>query len=135
VDTRYPKTPRAAMAAAFLLGAIACDTLGGSAAVEFAIEQALNLRGINKIPFSLPVQPAPDSKPVRLFAPLTERETRVLRYLPSNLSAREIADELYLSSNTVRTHQRHLYRKLDVHTRSQAVARARALGLLTRHGG
>jgi LuxR family maltose regulon positive regulatory protein len=55
----------------------------------------------------------------------------VLRYLPSNLSAREIAAELYLSLNTVKTHQRHLYRKLDVRSRSQAVDRARALGLLT----
>jgi LuxR family maltose regulon positive regulatory protein len=47
------------------------------------------------------------------------------------LSAREIAAELYLSMNTVRTHQRHLYDKLGAHNRAQAVARARALGLLT----
>jgi hypothetical protein len=47
------------------------------------------------------------------------------------LSAREIAHELYLSTNTVKTHQRHLYRKLDARTRTQAVERARALGLLT----
>jgi LuxR family transcriptional regulator, maltose regulon positive regulatory protein len=136
VDTEYttadPKTSRAWMAAAFLLGAIACDTLGGPEAVGLAMEQALDLPGIDKILFSLPIEPAPDSKPARLFAPLTAGEARILRYLPSNLSSREIADELYLSSNTVRTHLRHLYRKLDVHTRSQAIARARALGLFTR---
>jgi LuxR family maltose regulon positive regulatory protein len=62
--------------------------------------------------------------------PLTEGETRVLRYLSSNLSAREIAHELYVSTNTVKTHQRHLYRKLDARTRTQAVERARTLGLL-----
>ena len=61
---------------------------------------------------------------------LTRGETRVLRYLPTNLSAREIADELYVSVNTVKTHQRHLYQKLGASGRSQAVERARALGLL-----
>jgi LuxR family maltose regulon positive regulatory protein len=59
--------------------------------------------------------------------PLTQGETRVLYYLSSNLSAREIAYELYLSTNTIKTHQRHLYRKLDARTRTQAVERARAL--------
>jgi LuxR family maltose regulon positive regulatory protein len=54
----------------------------------------------------------------------------VLRYLPTNLSAPEIADELYVSLNTIRTHMRHLYAKLGVHTRANAVERARALGLL-----
>jgi LuxR family maltose regulon positive regulatory protein len=65
-----------------------------------------------------------------LSGPLTESETRVLRYLPTNLSAPEIAGELYLSLNTIRTHMRHLYAKLAVHTRADAVERARALGLL-----
>ena len=65
-----------------------------------------------------------------LSGPLTESETRVLRYLPTNLSAPEIAGELYLSLNTIRTHMRHLYSKLGVHTRAEAVERARAFGLL-----
>jgi LuxR family transcriptional regulator, maltose regulon positive regulatory protein len=62
--------------------------------------------------------------------PLTESETRVLRYLPTNLPAPEIASELTLSVNTVRTHIRHLYEKLAAHSRTGAVERARALGLL-----
>jgi LuxR family maltose regulon positive regulatory protein len=62
--------------------------------------------------------------------PLSESETRVLRYLPTNLSAREIADELFLSWYTVKTHMRHLYAKLGTHTRHETVDRARALGLL-----
>jgi LuxR family maltose regulon positive regulatory protein len=61
---------------------------------------------------------------------LSEAELRVVRYLPSNLKAPEIAGELYVSSNTVRTHLRHIYSKLDVHSRSEAVVRARELGLL-----
>jgi LuxR family maltose regulon positive regulatory protein len=62
--------------------------------------------------------------------PLSETEIRVLRYLPTNLSAREIANELYVSPNTVKTHMHHLYVKLGTHRRGEAVARARALGLL-----
>jgi LuxR family transcriptional regulator, maltose regulon positive regulatory protein len=61
---------------------------------------------------------------------LSGSELRVLRYLPTNLSMRQIAGELYVSHNTVRTHVTHLYEKLGVHTRAEAVARARALGLL-----
>ncbi len=61
---------------------------------------------------------------------LTDSETRVLRYLPTHLTAPEIANELYLSVNTVSTHTRHLYAKLGVHSRHEAVDRARALGLL-----
>jgi LuxR family maltose regulon positive regulatory protein len=65
-----------------------------------------------------------------LREPLTQSETRVLRYLPTNLSAPEIAGELHLSLNTIRTHMRHLYAKLGAHTRAEAVESARALGLL-----
>jgi LuxR family maltose regulon positive regulatory protein len=65
------------------------------------------------------------------LAPLSQSEIGVLRYLPTNLSAPEIAAELSLSVNTVRTHMRHLYEKLGAHRRAEAVARARALGLLT----
>ena len=61
---------------------------------------------------------------------LSEAELRVLRYLPSNLSAPEIAAELFVSANTVRTHMRHIYAKLDAHSRGAAVERARDLGLL-----
>ena len=66
----------------------------------------------------------------RLIEPLSHAETRVLRYLPTKLSTPEIAGELYLSANTVKTHMRHLYDKLGVHRRHEAVERARALGLL-----
>jgi LuxR family maltose regulon positive regulatory protein len=61
---------------------------------------------------------------------LSEAELRVVRYLPSNLKAPEIAAELFVSPNTVRTHLRHIYAKLDVHNRSEAVDRAREVRLL-----
>ena len=60
----------------------------------------------------------------------SDSEIRVLRYLPTNLTAPEIASELYVSRNTVKTHMRHLYAKLGTHRRAETVARARALGLL-----
>ena len=75
--------------------------------------------------------PAPPGKPAWPGEPLTEGETRVLRYLPTYMGAPEIAAELYLSANTVKTHLRHLYRKLGAHSRREAVQRARAIGLLT----
>jgi LuxR family transcriptional regulator, maltose regulon positive regulatory protein len=61
---------------------------------------------------------------------LSDAELRVVRYLPTNLKAAEIAGELFVTANTVRTHLRHIYAKLDAHSRADAVARARALGLL-----
>ena len=64
------------------------------------------------------------------LTPLSQSEIRVLRYLPTKLSAPEIADQLYLSVNTVKTHMRHLYDKLGAHRRHEAVEQARALGLL-----
>jgi LuxR family maltose regulon positive regulatory protein len=66
-----------------------------------------------------------------LREPLTESETRVLRLLATDLSKREIGNELYVSVNTIKTHVKHLYAKLDVQTRRQAVERGRQLGLLT----
>jgi LuxR family maltose regulon positive regulatory protein len=72
----------------------------------------------------------PRAGPRPLLEALSDSEIRVLRYLPTNLSGPEIAGELYISHNTVRTHISHLYSKLGTHTRAEAVARARALGLL-----
>jgi LuxR family maltose regulon positive regulatory protein len=65
---------------------------------------------------------------------LSDRELSVLRYLPTNLSAPEIASELFLSVHTVKTHIRHIYAKLEAHRRKEAVEQARALGLLAPPG-
>jgi LuxR family maltose regulon positive regulatory protein len=63
-------------------------------------------------------------------ATLTTAELRILGFLPTHLSFREIAARLYVSANTVKTQAHAVYRKLDASSRSQAVARAAALGLL-----
>jgi LuxR family maltose regulon positive regulatory protein len=81
---------------------------------------------------ALPPEPAgaglDDGEP--LIDPLSERERIVLRYLTSALSNVEIADELYVSVNTVKTHIKSIYRKLSTTRRRDAVRRARELRLL-----
>ena len=64
------------------------------------------------------------------FWELSQRELEVLRLLPSRLSQREIAAELYVSFNTIRTHTRVIFSKLGVTSRAEAVVRARELGLV-----
>jgi LuxR family maltose regulon positive regulatory protein len=77
--------------------------------------------------------PAPPAGLQAPLEPLSISEIRVLRYLPTNLSQPEIANELHVSRNTIRTHMSHLYAKLGTHSRTEAVQRARALGLLAPH--
>jgi LuxR family maltose regulon positive regulatory protein len=72
--------------------------------------------------------PGHDSAP--LASTLSATELRVLRYLPTNLSRPEIASELCVSPNTLGTHMRNIYAKLQARDRSSAVQRARALRLL-----
>ena len=62
--------------------------------------------------------------------PLTERELSVLRFLAAGLSYREIAEELYISINTVKAHAKNIYSKLGVHGRMQAAQKAKELSLL-----
>jgi DNA-binding CsgD family transcriptional regulator len=78
-------------------------------------------------------RPAPPAGLQAPPEPLSSSEIRVLRYLPTNLSQPEIANELHVSRNTIRTHMSHLYAKLGTHSRTEAVHRARALGLLAPH--
>ena len=75
-----------------------------------------------------PVPPSAGPRPP--LEPLSKSEIRVLRYLPTHLSAPEIASELSVSTTTVKTHLRNLYAKLGVHRRAEAVESARALSLL-----
>ena len=148
---------------ALLLDAAAQEELGDARAVEASLERALAIAEPDGIvlPFALvPVRAllerhrshrtahaallanildilgggSPEPEVQALREPLSHAELRVVRYLPSNLKAAEIASGLCVSPNTVRTHLRHIYAKLDAHTRSEAVTRARRLGLLAPAG-
>ena len=63
--------------------------------------------------------------------PLSERELEVLQHVARGLSNQEIADKLFLSAGTVKRHMSNIYQKLDVHSRTQALERARSLKVLT----
>ena len=65
-----------------------------------------------------------------LVEPLSERELEVLALLAEGLTNREIASRLFVTVNTVKAHARSIYGKLGVNNRTQAVGRARALGIL-----
>ncbi len=64
---------------------------------------------------------------------LTERERSVLRYLSTTLDYRDIASELFISANTLKTHVASIHRKLGASSRAQAVRQAEQLGLLHHH--
>ena len=78
--------------------------------------------------------PAPakdqDQPPVLVFEPLTERELEVLTRVSGMLNTAEVAGEMYISVNTVKTHLRNIYRKLAAGHRNEAVRRARELQLI-----
>jgi LuxR family maltose regulon positive regulatory protein len=86
------------------------------------VDQLLDEAGAPATKQELVVQP--------LVEPLSERELEVLRLIAAGLSNREIAQELFIAVGTVKRHTNHIYGKLGVHSRTEAVARARELGLL-----
>jgi len=161
LDGSAPVIRSAWLVEAFLVEAIARDTLGDPGAAGRALERALDLAEPDGVllwfllhPEPALLQrharhrtahpaliadilsllagqaPAPPAGPPPPLEPLSDSELRVLRYLPTNLSAPQIASELHVSHNTIRTHMRHLYAKLGTHRRFETVERARALGLL-----
>lgn len=77
-----------------------------------------------------PRRPASHGRPGWLAEPLTQQEQVVLRMLTTDLSLREIGQELYLSVNTVKSHTRAVYQKLGVSSLREALRRGRELGIL-----
>ncbi len=67
--------------------------------------------------------------------PLTPAELRLLHFLPTHLTFREIAEQLFVSTNTVKSQVQAVYRKLGVSSRAEAVACAQAAGLLETSDG
>jgi DNA-binding NarL/FixJ family response regulator len=124
-DGSLPRTQLLRAAAFLLLEAVAEDLPGDPALLA---ELAGLLADVKR---SAP----PPAEPLSPNEPLTQSETRVLRYLPTHLGTPEIAAELFVSANTVKTHLQHLYRKLGAHSRREAVQRARAIGLLAGSSG
>jgi LuxR family maltose regulon positive regulatory protein len=137
---------------AHLVEALAADALGHDGAVTIALRAAMAAAGPDQVvtPFHAPALAPllarhtdllasafsarlalPPAAPATLLEPITAREGVVLRYLPTLLTLSDIARELSVSPNTVKTHLRHLYRKLGVTSRRDAVRKARRLNLLS----
>jgi len=74
--------------------------------------------------------PVSNESAARLTEPLSQKELKTLQLLISGLSNKEIAEQLFVSPNTVKTHLRNIYDKMRVNNRAQAIARARELGLI-----
>lgn len=84
---------------------------------------------VERVADALDRQRRADAVAARLVSPLTEREAEILALVAAGKSNRAIAAELVVTVGTVKTHVNHLFRKLDVHSRTQAVARAAELRL------
>jgi len=97
------------------------------------IAPAYTRRLLASFPTAEPEQASPPSTHAPesdLVEPLSERELEVLQLIAEGLTNPEIASRLFLSVNTVKAHTRNVYGKLGVHSRTQAVAKAQALGVL-----
>jgi len=92
----------------------------GTAEPTFGADLEIRMRG----------QATVGHRDANIYVPLTQRESAILHYLATTLPARDIAATLYISMNTVKTHQRSIYGKLGAGNRREAVAHARELGLL-----
>jgi LuxR family transcriptional regulator, maltose regulon positive regulatory protein len=77
-----------------------------------------------------PAAPDADQAAMLTVEPLSEREREVLRHVSGMLNTTEVANEMHISIHTVKTHMRNILRKLAVTHRSEAVRRARGLGLI-----
>lgn len=103
-------------------------------ALAKGVEPAYARRLLAALPAAEPAQtaPSPASAPgAKLVERLSEREREVLQLIAEGLTNEEVAARLYLSLHTVKVHARNIYAKLDVTSRTQAVARGRALGILS----
>lgn len=111
--------------------------------LQAAAQRGIAVEYINKLipAFNISVSPMVSAMPIAnetrpqhpgatLIEPLSERELQVLRLLDSPLTSEQIGSELYVSVNTIRTHIRNIYAKLDVHGRLEAIQKARDLKLI-----
>ena len=95
-------------------------------AVRHKVKPEFAQRLLSRFPSDRPVE-----KPIGLVEPLSEREIEVLQLVADGLSNQEIAARLYLSLRTIKFHTGNIYGKLGVKSRTEAVAKARDLGLLS----
>lgn len=126
LDRAATALPREALTAAIRLGTTdALDGLVARLQIDLTLPLAVAIDSPSKSerPPAAPAQPLPE--------PLTERELDVLRLIAAGHTNRQIADELFLTVNTVKSYAGQVYGKLQVRSRTQAIVRARELRLIT----
>jgi LuxR family maltose regulon positive regulatory protein len=106
------------------------STAGGLSSVDGAT-RAYVARLLTHFGTPPPAQGALSRGALALVEPLSERELEVLHLIAAGHSGQEIAHRLYLALSTVQWHSKNIYSKLNVHSRTQAIARARELSLLS----
>jgi LuxR family maltose regulon positive regulatory protein len=111
-------------------GVLMARLLYQAAGKNIAPEYVGRLLAASSTPELEPGDQAPRQAESPRVEALTERELEVLRLIAEGLSNREVAEQLFLSLSTVKVHTHNIYGKLDVNSRTQAIARARALGIL-----
>lgn len=87
---------------------------------------------VNELMHAFQTPPVPPSSMDKLLEPLTEREQEVLELVAKGLSNRQIAEVMFVTSGTVKKHLNNIFSKLQVESRTQAIARGRELGVLKR---
>jgi len=108
------------------------DAVRGAAQGKAVLQSPVASRVLQELRDNLPPteRSTPKIAQQPLAEPLSERELEVLDLIAQGLTNRQIADRLYIAVGTVKRHINNIYGKLQVHHRTEAVARARALGLL-----
>ncbi|WP_241994080.1 response regulator transcription factor, partial [Chroococcidiopsis cubana] len=98
--------------------------------LHLAVAEEIHPQSVNRLLAAFSHVEGTSAKVQPLIEPLSDRELEVLHHLAQGLSNRAIADKLFVTLAAIKWHARNIYGKLDVSNRTQAVARARELGLL-----
>jgi RNA polymerase sigma factor (sigma-70 family) len=127
---RLLASTRAAAIPTIVVSGVADAALIDQAYVEHNIFASLEQRSINRAVFLETVYSAEESQSTNpMLASLTERERQVLRLLAQGMTNKEIAAELFITTNTVKRHLKSIFEKLDVTTRAAASAWASRMGM------
>jgi LuxR family maltose regulon positive regulatory protein len=111
-------------------GLVEAFVRGGPAVVRLVAELADDRSAFREAVLARARQAIAPAAGGDLADPLTDRELEILSYLPSRSTNTELAEQCFVSVNTIKTHMAHIYRKLEVANRNDAIVRARELGLL-----
>lgn len=120
----------AAMSKAEMQGLVEVFIRGGSEVLRLVSHNSVGPSEFRQVVLDRARQAAAPIPGADLVDPLTDRELEILSLMPTRLTNAELAERCYVSSNTIKTHMAHIYRKLDVANRNGAVERGRELGLL-----